>query len=534
MGIAIDWARSALVCACVWTGCDRKPLEAVVPVVQATDARESERIHELAAELLRENARAVGVAVIDERSARHYALGPRSVREPDGPAFDADTTFEIGSVSKVFAGLMLADAEQRGELTLDDPIARELPDWKLPEHNGRAMTLRHAATHLTGLPNMPGNWQTVDKGRTRYTHAHFREYLASHVLATTPGERYVYSNLGSALIALALEHKTGRAYSELLTDRIFAPLGLQRTGYSDKRYRIDANMLDGYEEDDAPSIPRLDVSPVGPCCVIRSSLRDMSQFATAALNPKHPLAAVFVRAAEPQRPLDPLEPEGRWIALGWELDRRFNILRKSGQVAGYRSELMLQPSEQRGLFVVVNSMHADITGLSNRLIETLWDPRPAHAAGALQAALVPRLPGSLQTSDAVFDSQIQLEGWVAPAHVRRGSTIEIELYFRALKPISEDWRIFIHGDSAVPESERARRDHYPSAGGSSFSTRDWQPGMIIRDAFLWTIPSTTPVGELTVWLGFNRGARRMPITSARSKIDDNRLRGPQLQIDPAE
>jgi CubicO group peptidase (beta-lactamase class C family) len=316
--------------------------------------------------------RAIGVMLIDPHGPRFHTFGPRSL---DGSPFDPDTTFEIGSVSKVFAGVLLAEAERRGEVDLDDPVAAYLPDWALPARDGHVMTLRHTATHTTGLPLMPANWVKTEGGRTRYTEPMFRDNLGSHVLESSPGERYVYSNLNTALIGLALTRRTGRVYSALLQERVFDPLGMRRSGYPDVRQRIDDNSLDGYEEDESLSIPRIDVSPMGPCCVVRSSLRDMGRFAAAALGSDGPLTAAFARSVTPQRPMDPSDFDSRWIGLGWEIDRRLGLVRKSGQVAGYRCELVLQPQAGRGLFVLVNSMRAKILELSDELIGALWDPR---------------------------------------------------------------------------------------------------------------------------------------------------------------
>lgn len=313
--------------------------------------------------------RAVGVMLTDAHGPRFHVFGPRS---PDGAPFDPDTTFEIGSVSKVFAGLLLADAELRGEIALDDPIEKHLPDWNLPSRDGRQMTLRHAATHFTGLPLMPSNWVKTSGGEARYTEALFRENLAAHVLESAPGERYVYGNLNTALVGLALTRRTGRVYSALLHERIFDPLAMSRSGYPDLQQRIDGNVLDGYEADDTSSVPRIDRSPMGPCCVIRSTLRDMGRFAAAALDPSGPLSGAFARAAEPQRAIDPHDPDSRWIALAWEIDPRLRLMRKSGQVAGYRCELVLWPRERRALFVLVNSMRAKILDLSEGLIGALW------------------------------------------------------------------------------------------------------------------------------------------------------------------
>jgi D-alanyl-D-alanine-carboxypeptidase/D-alanyl-D-alanine-endopeptidase len=372
-----NWMHLIRACA-LWTAvsCTRNPETRVAPEASATvsrtqaeaKTRERNAIAAVLAPVLAEQpGRAAGVMMLDRSGPRFHTFGVRSLR--DGAALDADTTFEIGSLSKVFAGVLLAEAELRAEIALDDPLAKYLPDWTLPERDGAKMTLRQAATHTTGLPWMPDNWVKTSGGVTRYSEAMLREYLAAYTLPSAPGELYQYSNVGSALLARALANRAGRSYPELLEERIFAPLGMRRSGYANVMYRVDANMLDGYEEDDTLSVPRIDVSPIGPSCAIRSSLYDIAQFAGAALDPRSPLAPAFARASEAQRAIDPRDPESRWIALGWELDRKRGALRKNGQVSGYRCELLIAPFAGRGLFLVVNSMRAPITRLSNEL----WD-----------------------------------------------------------------------------------------------------------------------------------------------------------------
>ena len=337
--------------------------------------QEAKRVAEVVAPFLAEaEHRAIGVVVVEGSNARYHVFGARAAT--GSTPLDVDTTFEIGSVSKVFAGLLLLDAARRGEVALDDPLIKHLPDWKLPTREGKGMTLRHAATHTTGLPWMPDNWLTTDNQaqRTRYTERLFRDYLAAHVLESVPGEKYVYGNQGTALLALALRQATATPYPELLHQRIFRPLGMTRSGYQDKVFKVDANMLEGYEEDGKKFVPRLDVSPMGPCCVIRSTLRDMGRFAAAALNPADALAPVFAEALKTQHLTD--HPDGRWVAFGWERDPKRDVFRKNGQVAGYRADLVIQPARRRGMFVVVNSQQTNINQLSNALIEAVLSKGP--------------------------------------------------------------------------------------------------------------------------------------------------------------
>ena len=95
------------------------------------------------------------VGVIDSTGRRTVSYG--KFDEDDKRPVDADTIFEIGSVTKVFTSLLLADMVQRGEVALD-PVAKYLPSGvKMPERNGRQITLEDLATHTSGLPRLPSN-----------------------------------------------------------------------------------------------------------------------------------------------------------------------------------------------------------------------------------------------------------------------------------------------------------------------------------------------------------------------------------------
>ena len=117
----------------------------------------SEKIRQILVDRLGPSADHVGivVGVIEPSGRRVIAVG--SAGENRG-AVDENTVFEIGSITKVFTSLLLADMVERGEVALDDPAAKYLPrDVKMPERNGRAITLEDLARHRSALPRLPTN-----------------------------------------------------------------------------------------------------------------------------------------------------------------------------------------------------------------------------------------------------------------------------------------------------------------------------------------------------------------------------------------
>jgi hypothetical protein len=115
---------------------------------------------------------------------------------------DGDTGFEIGSVTKVFTALLLADLVRKGEVALADPVAKYLPAVKI--RNGSSITLLSLATHTSGLPFMPDDVPAFDdSAATKCAAAQLYQFLASYELPRHRGTKWDYSNIGYWLLGQA-------------------------------------------------------------------------------------------------------------------------------------------------------------------------------------------------------------------------------------------------------------------------------------------------------------------------------------------
>src|SRR5215210_389323 len=118
--------------------------------------------------------------------------------------------FEIGSISKVFTGILLADAVQAGKLGLDDTLAQRLP-VKFADPAAGAVTLKQLATHTSCLPRLPTNMNPAgDDPYAQYDNRALFEYLASAKLAGQPPCAAAYSNLGFGILGVVLETAWGK------------------------------------------------------------------------------------------------------------------------------------------------------------------------------------------------------------------------------------------------------------------------------------------------------------------------------------
>ncbi|MEV0537370.1 serine hydrolase domain-containing protein, partial [Kitasatospora sp. NPDC050463] len=168
----------------------------------------------------------------DERSVACRGHSDRSSERP----VRADTGFELGSVTKTFTGLLLAEMVARGEVGYDDPIDRYLPADAVPGYpHERPITLLHLATHTSGLPRLPvgllpamaPRWFTSPYAT--FGPAHLLRALPRTPVRGTPGAQVRYSNLGCGLLGLLLANAAGQRYDDLLEARVCGPLGLVDT-----------------------------------------------------------------------------------------------------------------------------------------------------------------------------------------------------------------------------------------------------------------------------------------------------------------
>jgi serine-type D-Ala-D-Ala carboxypeptidase/endopeptidase len=137
------------------------------------------------------------VGLLDEHGTRRVIAhgSPGS----GAPQLDGESVFEIGSMTKVFTGILLADMVRRGEVELADPVADLLPPHvRVPSRNGRAITLLDLTPHFSGLPPMPTNLAPSDRGPfADYTLSHLYEFMSGYELRRDPGDTFEYSNVAS-------------------------------------------------------------------------------------------------------------------------------------------------------------------------------------------------------------------------------------------------------------------------------------------------------------------------------------------------
>jgi D-alanyl-D-alanine-carboxypeptidase/D-alanyl-D-alanine-endopeptidase len=168
----------------------------------------------------------VAAAVIDNgtTASAYFCADPNSQRP-----YDEQTAFEIGSVTKTMTAALLAEFIARGEVALNDPIAKLLPPGtSVPSFDGREITVSDIVTHTSGLPSFPPQWHVTDMNNpyAALTEGDLLGALAATPLTRTPGSQWEYSNFAMMVLSYALAKRSGKDYETLLRERLLAPLGM--------------------------------------------------------------------------------------------------------------------------------------------------------------------------------------------------------------------------------------------------------------------------------------------------------------------
>jgi len=296
------------------------------------------------------------VGVISPKGRRVIAYGAPAIGDPR--KVDGDTLFEIGSITKTFTSLVLSDMALKGEVALDDPVAKYLPAGTVvPSHGGKEITLRELAMHTAALPHDLPPSPTARRPEDMFqatSEADLYKFLATYQLPRDPGVEWEYSNLGMGMVGVAVSRRAGVDFETLVRQRITGPLGMTST-YLATPAALSPRLATGYDAF---------LHPVGPIAIgpaeaaagqIRSSANDMLKLLAAETGlTKTPLKPAMDAMLTEDRP----GMRGSFRqALGWMLldFPSGRIVTHSGGTFGQRAFAAFNPKTQTGVVVLTNA-----------------------------------------------------------------------------------------------------------------------------------------------------------------------------------
>jgi D-alanyl-D-alanine-carboxypeptidase/D-alanyl-D-alanine-endopeptidase len=296
---------------------------------------------------------AMVLAMVDDGRVQVAGFGKLA----DGHAPDGQTVFEIGSVTKTFTALLLAQGVLAQRWTLDTPVASLLPDYKIPSRDGKPITLGLLAEQFSGLPRLPGNLQPADLGNpyADYGTDRLKAFLAGYTLPRDPGAAYEYSNLGFGLLGEALAQHLTLSFGALLQRDVLVPLGMESSGV-ELTASMRTRLAIGHDEAGKPA-RHWQFGALGGAGALLSTGDDMLRYLQANMGLlKTPLAAAMQLAHEPRRDIG----GGDRIGLAWMTHHtpHGDVVWHNGETGGYSSFIGFTSDGRRGVVILTNATGA--------------------------------------------------------------------------------------------------------------------------------------------------------------------------------
>lgn len=295
------------------------------------------------------------IAVLEGNKIYKYSYGETAKGNKQLPD-PKNTIFEIGSITKTFTSLLLADRVIQKQMNLKDPINNYLPT-SIPNlaYSNIDITLEHLSNHTSGLPRLPanifqGNVDPHDPYR-HYTQDSLYLFLTNYKPAVPPGTKFSYSNLGAGLLGKILALDSHKTFEQLLTQNIFKPLEMDET-----KIELNANdssrLATGYDEKSNPTA-LWNLGALQGSGAIRSTLDDMILYTKAQLgHRKTPLK----RAIELTHQVT-FQSKENIMGLGWRIEKYADniFFHHAGGTGGFRSFVGFDIKRQIGIVILSNA-----------------------------------------------------------------------------------------------------------------------------------------------------------------------------------
>ncbi|WP_245899584.1 beta-lactamase family protein [Nonomuraea indica] len=318
-----------------------------------TAAVDPGRWHARLAELATEyEVPGTSLAFLYEGEIHEFAAGVLNVAT--GVPATTDSLFQIGSITKVWTATQIMLLAERGELTLDTPVSRVLPEFKVADPEvTEAVTIRHLLSHTSGLDGD----LFLDTGRgddcvERYVAA-CADLPQNHPLGATQS----YCNSGFIVAGRVVERLTGTVWDAALREQIIEPLGLTHTWTLPEdvlRFRAAMGHLDG-----APAPMWGLMRSCGPAGLVSARAADVVAFARAHFDADGLLLARPRALWEPQVDIPNPHTMGRQWGIGWILDewQGHRVISHGGNTIGQAAMLWAIPDTATAVCVLANGGH---------------------------------------------------------------------------------------------------------------------------------------------------------------------------------
>ena len=278
-----------------------------------------------------------------------------------------DSIFQIGSATKPFTGVLLADMVERGAVELNQPVRELLPAAGVPRPVGNEITLLDLVTHHSSLPGMPASFRPANPANpvADFDVSRLYAFLRSRGVEKRADATFAYSNLGFGLLGHALGRRARVDYGTLLGQVITGPLGMPDTvveASPEQRRRL----LQGYNDYRQP-IPEWNFDVLAAAGGLRSTAPDMLTWLEANLHPERvhdeTLSAAIVSSHQVRSRVNS-EVD---VALAWMFHPDSGVYEHAGSLLGFTADAFFNRKDDVAVVVLSNAgpgtvVSADVVG----------------------------------------------------------------------------------------------------------------------------------------------------------------------------
>jgi serine-type D-Ala-D-Ala carboxypeptidase/endopeptidase len=284
-----------------------------------------------------------------------------------------DSIFEIGSVTKTFTGLILAQMVEQKSVTLDEPVRQLMPPGVIPKSN--SISLLDLATHHSGLPRLPDNLGDSSNAFATYDLIKLQNFFNAHDFSVEPKATFSYSNFGFGLLGYALARRAGCSYGQLIKTEVTGPLKLEDT-VVDLSPEQKSRFIQGYNHALDPTDGGGWNHPLFEGAgSIKSTASDLLDYLNANLHPDTlpddlPVGspgATLPAAIALDHVLRGDAGQGSKVAMDWIYEEKSQSFGHGGGTRSYSSMVEFWPKRDRAIVVLYNRL--DDTPGRERLVD---------------------------------------------------------------------------------------------------------------------------------------------------------------------
>lgn len=343
------------------------------------------------------------VIVYKDGQLHHYNFGV--MNNKTHKPITSDTIFELGSITKSFSGLLLAEQINAGKMHLDDKVYGYLENSNNDSNSIKNITLLELATHTSGLPSVVPNLAYNAAYSPRNTKT-LKQFLQTWISAYQSGTEMLYSNIGFSILGIAIANYKGMPLFALMQSHILIPLNMHNSFFSVPK-NVRSLYAQGYTADGKPS--RTPLGGLYPgSWAMKSSANDMSHYLSAAIGVSNTPESITAAMKVAQTGYFKL-PNEHQIGLGWmviplanaNLDDLLSIeplkpskhnprlverisspqyianalIEKTGATNGFRAYIGVIPEQKIGIVILTNKFIYDPSVIEHSGREILFKMR---------------------------------------------------------------------------------------------------------------------------------------------------------------